>query len=1602
MRHKLLPLFFFLTILTAQAQTKFSGKPADFVGEAKAMLLAGKVENAEKLSADLEEIWSSGKLTNKQQQDVIKISQHMYRKRLRTKPHFQQFYTMVVAGVNNHNLRGSALDNMLDVTDKAVQQEEMTNLERFLHTSSLYLSSGRLFQNTYYTLRTSGGAISFAYEGGASPKDGAKATENNSEWDDFSWDDEAATKDETATDDGWGTITEQPKKADSKKASKNRQESIKKRFIPAMPKVNGPTLKLENTTLTFVTPWDSVSVNNTSGQLMLARNLFVGEGGSYDWQPDGKPASVILRKYAFDISFAGFKAPDVTLTYPALLEEPVEGAFEMISGKRKSGNYPYPKFTSFTNNAKVRTHTNNIAYKGGFSLTGNIAGSNSLDGSLSEIVVMQDGVRKFRSMARSYTMNDSLILANRASIAIYQQKDSLTHPAMQLRFSKTNKELILTKDKGPFSRTPFYDTYHKLEIVAERLHWDLNTQDVNFSILNTKTLIPVQFESTQYYSNNRYQQLVGVATFHPLQALVAYAAKAKTNEFYASEVSNYNKINESAIKEAANNLSREGYLNYEPQSGFIALKPKAWHYVGSSRKKNDYDHLIIKSVVPSGRNATLNLADNKLTVRGVKKITFNNDTSAVYVLPKNSEIRVLKNRDIEFDGQVYASRLAFKGHEFKFNYDEFMIDLQKLDTIAMVSKKRRATGGEATDQVLTGKGGKLSGKLYINKPNNKSGKDFFPEYPKFDAPIGARVAFNRPDVLGGAYDSTVFFDMPPFKLDSLSAGKGAVAFDGTFNSGGIFPPIKTKLQMMPDETLGFYYKPSAAGLPAFGGKGIVFDTIMMNSEGIQSKGKLKYLTATLESPKYTYYQNAVVTKQGTKASIAEGKIGGGEFPVATLTGFNMNWLPKADTMYLQTQKEPMQVFKEQYAFKGVAKLAPGGMYGSGIMENPAATVTSADLAIKQRSFSGKHAQMVVKSDVAGKAGIKADGVQFAYDLTKGQVDFEIEKKGEASIEFPKAQYKTSMSSAKWDIKAQKVTLKADENNAKNYFYSMHPQQDSLQFMAASGDYNLKDNVIRAGGVPYIAVADSYVVPDSGKVSVAADATIKTLRNAKILTDSVQQYHKLYAGNIDVLSRKAFKGSAIHDYSNAAADSFKLQFSDFTYSNPRGKKNGPVFTHAVANIGEAKPFYIFPRTLYRGKVTMNAPLQYLDFDGDLKFNFSDKGSDSDWFPYKKDSLNPQNIRIPIKKMQATDGTPLYTGLHISKSSAKLYNTFVSKKQDAEDLDLFVVDGLLSYDKSKTEFKMGREERAYGDSYEGNVLLYNEAANTFRFEGKLNPLKTNKDFKITASGNGTGNADSSRYNLDAFLAFDMTMPAQALTAMAGNIRGNSAGAVEAMDGSDATLYKLGEFIGNRGVRDYIQQTATGHVPLPKVSKQLVRSLILNKVNLRWSNEKNAWYSVGKISLASMLKEDVNTQLDGYLEMRQDMNGEPAVNLYLQADPYTWYYFSFFENGLTLASSDDKFNKAVRSKSKGGRGTSTKYGIYAGEAIEKNQFIEQFRYDYLKGKDGFKIAADQPRIDEGGKSADFTEEEATPKKEKGRKKKNKKNDPFAEDQGGELNNQ
>src|SRR5690606_41175914 len=146
--------------------------------------------------------------------------------------------------------------------------------------------------------------------------------------------------------------------------------------------------------------------------------------------------------------------------------------------------------------------------------------------------------------------------------------------------------------------------------------------------------------------------------------------------------------------------------------------------------------------------------------------------------------------------------------------DSFFIILTHIDSINFYVKEKNARGQEVRRKVNNNLvsadsataataglgGGSSSGTLFISRANNKSGKEDIPGYPRLDATTGGVIYFDRQEVLGGVYDRSVFFVVPPFKIDSLNnADPLSIKFDGTFISSGMLPSIKETLHTMPDK-----------------------------------------------------------------------------------------------------------------------------------------------------------------------------------------------------------------------------------------------------------------------------------------------------------------------------------------------------------------------------------------------------------------------------------------------------------------------------------------------------------------------------------------------------------------------------------------------------------------------------------------------------------------------------------------------------------------------------------------------------------------------------------------------------------------------------------
>ena len=166
-----------------------------------------------------------------------------------------------------------------------------------------------------------------------------------------------------------------------------------------MPILKGPVIVIKDADLSMASQYDSVNIKKTNGVVSLLRNTFVGHGGTFEWDINGNPASVELKKYTFNITRSEFKAEGAALTYAAVLEQPIEGIFEYKAKKRNTtADTGFPRFASFTNDAKIKNLGPDLGYRGGFSLAGAKIMSAALDGSFSYLSAKIGEVKEIQSL----------------------------------------------------------------------------------------------------------------------------------------------------------------------------------------------------------------------------------------------------------------------------------------------------------------------------------------------------------------------------------------------------------------------------------------------------------------------------------------------------------------------------------------------------------------------------------------------------------------------------------------------------------------------------------------------------------------------------------------------------------------------------------------------------------------------------------------------------------------------------------------------------------------------------------------------------------------------------------------------------------------------------------------------------------------------------------------------------------------------------------------------------------------------------------------------------------------------------------------------------
>ncbi len=1275
-----------------------------------------------------------------------------------------------------------------------------------------------------------------------------------------------------------------------------------------------PFIKFASTDLLGISTADTVFVFGTSGIYYPLDEVWNGGKGKVNWEKVGLPADQVyaeLKGYTIEMNKADYSVDSVTFYNKTYFDFGLQGSFKdrLTAQKSMTG---FPNFVSYRKDLPIKNLGPNIKYLGGFAMEGSqiVGGGDST--AKATLIFTQDNGRTAVMLKSSYIViktNDELS-ANNAEVSIYVGKDSIYHPGLTIKYKMQKRELAFYAGNEGVSASSFYDSYHRQEFNAEAIVWDLNTNDLQVKMTSGAGKNPMVVTSYNYFRKGELDKYQGAMDFNPISVIKIYCDETSSRDFYAETLAKRMNPNytENTIKRMLYKLVEDGFIYYDNITGIITVKDKVFNFVLSNADKIDYDVIQFNSY-STKNNAVLNLDTFDMTVEGVRMIVLS-DSQEVRIFPGDTiDIQLREDQDIAFSNIVMAGIIDFVGEGFYFDYDSFKVDLTDLAAATInVPTGEKDKDGDPVFVPLRSKIEGLTGYLNIAQPDNKAGKKPALQYPIFTNRKKSFVYYSADSIHQGAYTrDSFYFQLDPFQLDSL------ISFDpyytdlgGRLVSYGIFPTFDEQLKIQEDLSLGFQRTTPPKGFELYRGKGTYTDSIKLSNTGLRGSGKVDYLFTSFNSSDIIFFPDsldAVTDSFNMKKTTYKG------FTYPLVEGFDndIHWLPYGDSMYIKMRTVPFTMYEEGSNLKGNLLLTASGLKGDGRFEFKEAVLASTQFNFKSESMSSDTMSMQIKS-------IGEDRVTFNTPNVSGDVDF-VKRQGQFKAndeniptDFSNNYYKTEINEFFWDMDANILDFKSPEGSAGAYFVSTKSDQDSLKFLGKRGVFDMTSSIIEVTGVPEVRVADASIIPDSGKVVIEPGGLLRNLTNAVVIADTANKSHRLYKADLTIESKKSYKGSGLYDYVYGKTKPQPIFFSNIQVKDETGKRKRVFFkTYADTQIPDTTNFMLNDGFAFKGMAKLEAELKSLMFDGFGKLSLLDERLGEKYWFTLLDSIDPNNALIHYDKVYSDSKDTLTVGVFYNPldTVSSFYTNLMQPLHNPNDFPTLQVKGILKYDDLLKTYHFGNEERLNTANPYGSTLTYDTKNGVVKAEGKMNfPLVFNP-LKLIVSGNMEQTLDSNKFVFTTTIGLDLIMEKDLLEMFARDVIAFSFDKPNADYTTNFFENALSNLMDKNKAKKTIEEMRkTGLFAKPK---ELSTSLVISEVKLIYDPYYQIFRSDGPITVSYIGESGVHKKLNGYLEFGMRQNND-FFNFYIESTFDDWYYITYNNKTLQIASSKEDFNKLL----------------------------------------------------------------------------------------------
>ena len=1276
--------------------------------------------------------------------------------------------------------------------------------------------------------------------------------------------------------------------------------------------------------LHYASAKDQGVIHGTRGVFNYKENEWRGEGGRVDWTRTGLAADVCyadLGRYTAETKFPKFKADSVSFVHTQYFSNPIPGRVEeQLESPKEPEKYGYPRFRSYQRDFVMKDIMPGVDYSGSFMMNGSkfVTASSKNPATL---IFNRDGKPHIAVTAMKFTIAPEKLHAENAAVSIYiGEEDSISNTGITVRYVPAEKQVVLINDPKRNFYSPYIDTYHQLDIYSESIVWRTDKGDLVFSNLgSTGAMSSGTFESSSYYTANKYRAITGIADVSPVEKVYDFMG-SRGSEFSLESLSNYLGYDRSQTLLVVHTLSKHGLVTYNEISGQVKVKDKLVDYQKAFTKSKgfDYDAIALESTA-QGANARLTLENNDLLIRGVQKFVVS-DSQLVVVYPDSlsgRQVTVGRNRSLHFDGRIDVGKFMLTVKNCDFSYENFSFNMPTVEMLEFYVPDFKDSKYE---QLVRTPLRNLVGTLEVDMPDNHCGLTKNKEYPIFKSLENSNVFYDSKDIQEGRYHRDRFYyTLLPFTLNSLvDFVTDSLQFTGVLTSGGIFPDIKEPLRVQKDYYLGFSTETPAGGYPAYGGKGQYTKKIRLDHNGLHGSGELTYLTATAKSKDFLFLLDSAQAVTDT-FSVREEQ----GFPEIRNGKTDLRWLPYGDTMAVASLEKgnPFKMYRGDASLRGSVTLTPQGASAAGSAEVHEGTLTSQRFALAAREMNAEVSDFTLRSTKFKTVAFSAQGVRSSVNYDTRKADLQAPA-GPLTAELQLARYTARADHFAWDMDRKQLDLSNSTRGTSEgldgmdirqrlnkrgdmpgaLFTSTDPKRKQLSFNALLSTYKYDLGELSSQGVYLIHVADAAIAPSADTLHVCKDGEMRVLNKAQLVFNRDSAWHYIFDADLLVKSSDSYTGKGYYDFRNDQEKAQRLFLDDISVADG--------VSIAKGNIDDKASFTLSSAFGFAGKMRVEGNQRWPWFEGGVRLI-------QPCIPQSQLGLlayagytDPEHVHVTVPE-QPTDwkGHRITASILMDKGTLRPHAAFLTNEKVSNN-ELLSAHGVLTYLGDRKAYMIASEEKVSDpDGIVAPFLSLSTTDCTVEGEGPI--VFTRNKTQASLYSYGTTNIGISRSdddNLATVFGFTFPLDQEIVEALAFNLKNELRAAPIGMTTNaemrHAMMYHLG---ADKGAAAYALFSATGTVD--KIPEAMRSTMLFD--NIRWQhNPVLGLWCEGKVGLVGVGDKPLGVTVGIKAQLYMD-KGVQKLKLYVEAAKDHWYffYFDFQAQDLTLYSSVGTWDEKIK---------------------------------------------------------------------------------------------